>query len=715
VTMPTGFPGGGSPGAPGVPGGGGGPITSDGTPNGNATAIIQAAAQRGFTPEQTQAILATGLDESGLNQGAVSPNGLWKGVFQQDSGYPNRDDAAGNIQGFFDRLGPPSGDTWEKIFALQQGTPYGAPNARNAYMGEIKSKLPEAQSLYAQLANSANTAPGGGGGSAPAPGGGDGSYAGVAATDNASTSDPRHGGIPGAPSGEGQDLLAYMKQVMDGFNAQTGAHLSVMADYPGGPKGHPDDGADHSVRRALDIAGTSQEMDAFAAMIANNPALRDITRQLIHNPQNDGGPFTADMNVIGGREVNGWQVYGSGPEGMPGHADHDHWALQDLPGGGGSGPGVTNAGYTVGGQPGIVDVDKVTPDPNAPDPAAPGVPNVGADPLPGGPPTTPPPVPNPSALQAPAGAPNAVQTPYGTFEHTPAMTPDQQALLSPEQKYKFDEWLDKYVSSLETATDTQDTINRDQERVDKALKRKNDADAAVLPGDDETAAAAQQADQEYVDAQADLAKSKRHQTDETNRQATAAEKPASDSKDKPDQNAEDFGRGFLGGVASDLGFGNVFGGKTPDKWGIVQLLGHLGGFGMGLLEGGDKSTGGDTSTPSAGSGSVAQGGLIGIVESIFPGLKDILGKANNGTPPAPPTDAAPGGAPANIPSSSGAVQPAGRQGDDTGGPSTTTNQNLQVNNTYQGFNPSPQTKDQIRTVSNYTSAAQMSGGGGILL
>lgn len=154
-----------------------------------------------------------------------------------------------------------------------------------------------------------------------------GSYVGIGATDNASTSSPKHGGIPGAPSGQGQDILSYMQSVMTGFNQSTGAHLTITADYPGGPHGHPDDGADHSVRRALDIGGSQADMDAFAAYVAGSPALLAATRQLIHNDPGNRSIGTND-NIIGGHTTSGYDTYAPW---MAGHADHDHWALQYIP------------------------------------------------------------------------------------------------------------------------------------------------------------------------------------------------------------------------------------------------------------------------------------------------------------------------------------------------------------------------------------------------
>lgn len=117
-----------------------------------AAAIITQAQQRGFSREQTIAVLSTALQESGLNPAASGGGGAWHGIFQQDTSYPGRDNPATNISEFFNRLGAPTGDIWSQIFALQQGTPYTAGNARTAYMTEIQSKTGPAAALYNRLA-----------------------------------------------------------------------------------------------------------------------------------------------------------------------------------------------------------------------------------------------------------------------------------------------------------------------------------------------------------------------------------------------------------------------------------------------------------------------------------------------------------------------------------------------------------------------------------
>lgn len=179
----------------------------------------------------------------------------------------------------------------------------------------------------------------------------------------ASTSNPQFGGIANAPSGKDQEILNFMQGQVNAFNQRTGSHLSVTADYPGGPFGHPDDGADHSVRRAMDVGGSQKDMDAFAAYWFNNPALRAATRQLIHDPELDKdpkNPFTGDMNIIGGKATSGPQTYagapyGPGPSG-PGHTDHDHLAMQYIPDMNApnvsAGPNVAPMALGLGGGPG---------------------------------------------------------------------------------------------------------------------------------------------------------------------------------------------------------------------------------------------------------------------------------------------------------------------------------------------------------------------------
>lgn len=122
-----------------------------------AAAIIAQARSRGYSPQQSIAILSAGLQESGLRSDAVGGGGAWVGIFQQDTSYPGRWDPNRNITEFFDRLdakgGAGSPDIWKTIFWLQQRP--GEPSAgaayahgRRAYLGEIQSQLSVARRLY---------------------------------------------------------------------------------------------------------------------------------------------------------------------------------------------------------------------------------------------------------------------------------------------------------------------------------------------------------------------------------------------------------------------------------------------------------------------------------------------------------------------------------------------------------------------------------------
>lgn len=77
-----------------------GGLTLDSTPHEVAAAIIHEARRRGYSPHQTIAILSAAMQESGLRPRAVSPNGLWRSIFQQDAGYPGRNNPNTAISGF---------------------------------------------------------------------------------------------------------------------------------------------------------------------------------------------------------------------------------------------------------------------------------------------------------------------------------------------------------------------------------------------------------------------------------------------------------------------------------------------------------------------------------------------------------------------------------------------------------------------------------------
>jgi hypothetical protein len=138
------------------------------TPNSSkrevAAAIIHEAQRRGYSPRQTLAILSAGFQESDLNPRAVSPNGEWWNIFQQDSSYPGRRNPNLAIAEFFNRLGNHGGssspDIWKSIFWLQQrpGDPsveIAYARGRQAYLREIMGPYPRAVAMYRDIVGTA--------------------------------------------------------------------------------------------------------------------------------------------------------------------------------------------------------------------------------------------------------------------------------------------------------------------------------------------------------------------------------------------------------------------------------------------------------------------------------------------------------------------------------------------------------------------------------
>lgn len=128
-----------------------------------AAAIITEAIRRRYDRNAVTAILSTAIQESALKPAALSPNGLWLGIFQQDSGYAGRGAAATQISGFFDRLDAKvraagaSSDPWLNIFWLQQRpsektADNAYENGRKAYLEEIKRHVQQASTLYDRFA-----------------------------------------------------------------------------------------------------------------------------------------------------------------------------------------------------------------------------------------------------------------------------------------------------------------------------------------------------------------------------------------------------------------------------------------------------------------------------------------------------------------------------------------------------------------------------------
>lgn len=137
-----------------------GRLTANSSPREVAAAIINEARRRGYSPQQTVAILSTAMQESGLRPNAVSPNRAWVGIFQQDTSYPGRGNPNSAIAEFFNRLdikgGRHSPDIFKTIFWLQQapGHPsadYAYSHGRQHYLAEIMSQQSRAAALYRSI------------------------------------------------------------------------------------------------------------------------------------------------------------------------------------------------------------------------------------------------------------------------------------------------------------------------------------------------------------------------------------------------------------------------------------------------------------------------------------------------------------------------------------------------------------------------------------
>ncbi|WP_301122938.1 hypothetical protein [Mycolicibacterium fortuitum] len=145
-----------------------GNLTADCTPLEAFAAVIAEARRRGYSLDRALACGSTMLQESGGDARAVSSNGLWRGLFQQNANYPDPMNPNTAIKSFFDKLdamgGRTSPDIWKTIFRLQQAPSFATdeaafnhPNSRQEYLTEIQGKHDKAVQMYQQLAASASS------------------------------------------------------------------------------------------------------------------------------------------------------------------------------------------------------------------------------------------------------------------------------------------------------------------------------------------------------------------------------------------------------------------------------------------------------------------------------------------------------------------------------------------------------------------------------
>jgi hypothetical protein len=287
-----------------------------------ASQIFSAVTSAGYSPAVGQAAVAAGMYESGLNPGVQNKGGSdhW-GMFQEQGNYFGAHGSASDqiawLINEMNSQGGPAAFNADPANMIASRVEKGGYGGGNYNLGAAASLLSGAAS-------------GGGGFNFPSAQstaftGGGGGIGGPAATDTATSGLPRYGGIPGG-TGTGQPIVGWMEQQVQAYNAATGSNLSISADYPGGPHGHPDDGGDHSARRAVDISGSQDQMAAFSNYWASNQAFVAATRQLIH----DSSGFDPNKNIIGGHFTSGPGTYSGGV--FQQHGDHVHLAMEQIPG-----------------------------------------------------------------------------------------------------------------------------------------------------------------------------------------------------------------------------------------------------------------------------------------------------------------------------------------------------------------------------------------------
>jgi phage-related minor tail protein len=143
-------------------------LTSSSSREDVARKIIAEGRKRGYTDDQIADILSMAIQESNLDPNAVGGGGEWKGIFQQNSAYPGRDDPNTQITGFYDTLDKKKTDPgWsqnmdDNLFWVQQApsaetAQAAVANGRGGYMTEINQHQDEATKMLADLGPSVGT------------------------------------------------------------------------------------------------------------------------------------------------------------------------------------------------------------------------------------------------------------------------------------------------------------------------------------------------------------------------------------------------------------------------------------------------------------------------------------------------------------------------------------------------------------------------------
>lgn len=134
-------------------------LTAQSTPDQVSEAIFRETKRRNYSRAESVACDSTAEQESSRRPGAVSSNGKWRGIYQQDDSYPGRDDPNLNILAFLDKLDAKraspgaSSDPFKNIFWLQQrpsdpSADVAYAKGRKAYYDEIRRHIAESERRY---------------------------------------------------------------------------------------------------------------------------------------------------------------------------------------------------------------------------------------------------------------------------------------------------------------------------------------------------------------------------------------------------------------------------------------------------------------------------------------------------------------------------------------------------------------------------------------
>jgi Transglycosylase-like domain len=384
-------------------------------------------------------------------------------------------------------------------------------------------------------------------------------------------------GIPGLatnPAGGGNPVLPQWLQ--DFVQTYGGPGLTATSTPHGSLHGTPG-----SPDWATDVVGPQEQQDRLATYLLAHP---ELSAQMIHQSAS-GQP----MGIAGGVNVSG-RYYTTAGGTYGDEAGMVHWAPAGMPGGGG-GP-IPAQLTSAGGPRGL----------------------------------------------GPGGSPYVP----GTGETAEQARARQRSVEDAQNR------VDDYNDQINGPGGLIEQQKNADQQHREALSRRDDPNHPLIAGS-----------QEYIKATVDVTKTEtelsrinkellraKQQQQRAGQDLTDAETKQYDEANKPPPQegkgkrgggygaAEELGSGLLSGIASSLGFPDVFGGKAPWDFGSVKLLEGIGNWGLSGIMGGLQKQQQAGGSPAAG---IAAGlgkafGLPGLGHAQFQGGAPGSGLAG-GPPP----------------------------------------------------------------------------------